>query len=305
MRIAIASGKGGAGKTVLTSSLHAVWPEAHVLVDADVEAPNLHLFLHPILRTSRKVLLSVPMAVSSACTSCGACREICRYSAIARFGEKIRLFSDMCHGCGGCFKVCPMQALEEGFRELGVVESGALSDGTPFFSGRTRAGEVLTPPVIRSLFDELEAVLGREKRECDVLIDCPPGVSCPAVTVARRADLVLLAVDPTPFGLEDFRIAADAMKTLNIPTACVLNRTDLPGNCGGDERAEASIREFGLPLLGRIPFSREGALLLSRGSLLFSDENGLRARFCAIASALKAFAANPDFSGGPFPREEV
>ncbi len=266
MRIAIASGKGGAGKTTVTASLHSAWPRPHIMADTDVEAPNLHLFLHPQTERSVHVDLDVPTAVTGACTACGKCRDICRFGAVARFGEKMMFFTDMCHGCGGCFAVCPHGALVSGKRSLGDVEIGSLADGTPYISGTTRIGEVMTPPVLRVLLAELDGMDGASG--ADVLIDSPPGVSCPAVTVAQKVDAVLLVVDPTPFGFADFRIAWQAYSSLGKPLAAVINRGRMPGNEGGDEAVAAFCREHSVPLLGIIPFSREAAGAVANGSVL-------------------------------------
>ncbi|MBO4312078.1 MAG: ATP-binding protein [Desulfovibrionaceae bacterium] len=282
MRIAIASGKGGAGKTTLAAALHRVWPRPHAVADMDVEAPNLHLFLHPIVERRAEVSLTVPKAVREACTACGRCRQICRYGAIALFGKKIALFPDMCHGCGGCFTVCPENALEEGKRLLGTLELGRLPDGTPYFSGTTRIGEVMTPPVLRSLLAELDAGTAG----LDLLLDSPPGVSCPAVTVARRVDAMLLVVDPTPFGLADFRIAWKAFSSLGLPLACVINRAGMPGNEGGDEAVQVFCQEHGLPIAGIIPFSREAACRTARGVPLADVSPEMRERFDQIAGSI-------------------
>lgn len=284
MRIAIASGKGGAGKTTLTASLHRVWPRPHALADADVEAPNLHLFLHPVRERAVEVALATPAAVLESCTRCGKCRDICRFGAIARFGQKIVLFPDMCHGCGGCFAVCPAAALAEGQRALGVVEQGRLADGTPYLSGATRIGEVMTPPLVRRLLAELDAALADSGM--DVLLDSPPGVSCPAVTVARSVDAVLLVADPTPFGLADLRIAWEAFSALGLPLACAINRSGMPGNAGGDEAVAAFCRERQLPLAGSVPFSREAARLTARGGLLADASPQWRERLARMAGSL-------------------
>ncbi|MBQ9452985.1 MAG: (4Fe-4S)-binding protein [Desulfovibrio sp.] len=266
MRIAIASGKGGAGKTTLTASLHRVWPRSHVLADTDVEAPNLHLFLHPQVEHTEVVSIVVPMAVeAAACTLCGKCRSICHFGAIARFGQKMTLFPDMCHACGGCFSVCGSNALVKGQRTLGTIELGHLADGTSYVSGTTRIGEVMTPPVLRRLLAELDTMA---ENSTDVLLDSPPGVSCPAVTVARNVNAVLLVVDPTPFGMADFRIAWEAFRTLGLPLAVIINRADMPGNTGGDAAVAAFCQDHALPLIGAVPFSREAAKWVAQGGLI-------------------------------------
>ncbi len=160
MRIAIASGKGGAGKTTVTASLASVWEGPFIAVDADVEAPNLHLFLPPRLEGTETVGLEVPILDPERCTRCGACRDICRYKAIAQFASRLTIFPDMCHGCGGCFAVCPSGALTPGSRELGVLEHGTVLEGRGrFLMGRSRIGEAMTPPLLRVLRGRLDGML--------------------------------------------------------------------------------------------------------------------------------------------------
>ncbi|MBO4300153.1 MAG: 4Fe-4S binding protein [Desulfovibrio sp.] len=290
MRIAIASGKGGAGKTTLTASLHHVWPRSHAIADTDVEAPNLHLFLHPVIDRRLDVALSVPSAVNASCTVCGKCRDICRFGAIANFGKKIALFPDMCHGCGGCFAVCPEQALSEGKRALGTVELGHLADGTSYFSGTTRIGEVMTPPLLRRLLTELDDV---DRDSKDILLDSPPGVSCPAVTVAKRVDAMLLVADPTPFGVADFRIAFEAFSSLHIPLAVVINRASMPGNDGGDASIAAFCQQHGLPLAGSVPFSHEAACVVANGGVLAAAGLQWEKLFASMAQYLLRMFKGP------------
>ena len=184
MRIAIASGKGGAGKTTVTASLASVWDRPFIAVDTDVEAPNLHLFLPPAVEASETVGLEVPILDPERCTLCGACRAICRYKAIAQFASRLTIFTDMCHGCGGCFAVCPSQALTPGSRELGVLDQGTVLEGRGrFLMGRSRIGEAMTPPLLRALRKKLDLML--TAIPADALIDSPPGVSCPAPNANR------------------------------------------------------------------------------------------------------------------------
>ena len=289
MRIAIASGKGGAGKTCIAASLSRVWPRPHVMVDADVEAPNLHIFLKPRLEKPEPWHLAVPASLTSACTGCGACREICRYSAIARFGKKIKLFPDMCHGCGGCFAVCPEHALAEGRRELGTIARGATAFGVPYLEGATRIGEVMTPPLLRRLLAEAgameQAQAGTGVRP-DVICDCPPGVSCPAVTAARHAEALVMAADPTPFGYHDFTLAWQAFSQLPLKLGCVVNRAAMPGNGNGDERIRAFCREHGVPVLAELPFERGAAAAYAEGRLLAEISPAWRRRFEDLAARM-------------------
>ncbi len=289
MRIAIASGKGGAGKTTVAASLSAVWNRPFIAADADVEAPNLHLFLPPALNAAETVGLEVPVLDPARCTLCGACRSICRYKAIAQFASRLTLFTDMCHGCGGCLAVCPEQALSPGSRELGTLESGTVLEGRGrFLMGRSRIGEAMTPPLLRALRKRLDAML--ESGDADAIIDSPPGVSCPAMTVGLDADAVLLVAEPTPFGFHDFRLAYQAFSQLGKPVAVVMNRAAMPDNAEGDERLRNWCAEHGIPLLGELPFDRAAAEGYARGRLVAETSPEWKGRFESLRDALLTFA---------------
>ena len=291
MRIAIASGKGGAGKTTVTASLARVWGAETPLVvaDTDVEAPNLHLFLPPDLTARERVDLEVPVWDKERCPLCGACRDICRYKAIARFASTLQFFPDMCHGCGGCFAVCPADALKRGARELGVLEEGTVLAGSVrYLGGRTRIGEAMTPPLLRALGRRLEAML--TVCPADVLLDSPPGVSCPAMTVARDVDAVLLVADPTPFGFHDFRLAHQAYGPQGVPVAVTVNRAGMEGNEAGDEAVRAYCRQWKLPLLAELPFERTAAEHYAAGRLAADISPDWRRRFKSLRDGLRAFA---------------
>ncbi|MEG1609874.1 MAG: ATP-binding protein [Bilophila sp.] len=288
MNIVIASGKGGAGKTSVAASLVAVWERPLIAVDADVEAPNLHLFLNPTLSSSETVSLRVPELDLELCTSCGLCRDICHYGAIARFASRLSLFPDMCHGCGGCFAVCPQHALREGQRVLGVLENGLCRDDkVRFLMGRSRIGEAMTPPLLRALHKKLHAM--QDTIPSDALVDAPPGVSCPAMSVAREADAVLLVVEPTPFGFHDFCLAHQAFTRLNKPLLVVLNRVGMFGNQDGEQRVRAYCKEHALPVAATFPFSREAAETYAHGGLLAHLSPEWNRLFAALALTLTAF----------------
>lgn len=287
MRIVFASGKGGAGKTSVTASLAALWPRPVIAADCDVEAPNLHLFLGPDLPKQAAVTLDVPVLNAEKCTGCGACKDMCHYRAIARFGRKVLIFPDMCHGCGGCFAVCPEGALDTGKRELGVLEEGAFSAGEArgrFLMGRTRIGEAMTPPLLRALLARLENMTAEAGE--DALIDAPPGVSCPAMTVAGRADTVVLVAEPTPFGIHDFRLAHAAFARTGAQLAVVMNRSGMDGNEAGDAALRAWCAERRLPLLAELPFDRAAAEQYAAGGLIARTSPLWGERFRALAQAL-------------------
>lgn len=289
MRVAIASGKGGAGKTTIASSLALIWDASCVVADADVEAPNVHLFLAPEIASSEDVTLEVPVLEETRCTGCGACVSLCRFRAIAKLGRRMVVFPEMCHGCGGCFAVCPASALAPGARLLGELLEGSVLHGKhSFLMGRARVGEAMSPPQIRALQKRLATLTSHGQ---DALIDAPPGVSCPAMTTARDADMILLAAEPTPFGFHDFKLAHKAFSLLNKPVAVTVNRAGIPGNAHGDEELRRYCREAGLPVLAELAFDREAAEQYANGIALASLSGFWRTQFEALRDALKDFYA--------------
>jgi MinD superfamily P-loop ATPase len=282
MRVAVASGKGGTGKTTVTASLAKVWPGPLTAVDMDVEEPNLHLFLKPDLSHSEDAFMEVPEADEDLCTACGACSDICQFKAISVLAETLLLFPEMCHGCGGCLMVCPTGALSPGKRELGQVLWGHAGK-CGFAMGRLRVGEAMSPPLMRAVNKRLEAMLAEEPG--DILIDAPPGVSCPAVAAVTDADLVLLVTEPTPFGLFDLRLAHQAFTPLGMPMAVVINRAGL-----GDENVQEYCSKNGLPLLAEIPFDPKAASAYAQGEVLADALPSMNALFRKLASDLPALA---------------
>ncbi|MEE4609347.1 MAG: 4Fe-4S binding protein, partial [Desulfobacteraceae bacterium] len=188
MIIAIASGKGGTGKTTVAASLAYAWPGPVVAVDLDVEAPNLHLFLHPEETGRQKAVIEIPVADESKCTYCRKCSDLCQFAAVKVLGEVLMVFPEMCHGCGGCIAICPEDALIPGERELGDIIWGKAGR-VDFIMGRSRIGEAMSPPLMRQVKVKLPDIA---PAGADVIIDAPPGVSCPAVNAVMDADVIVL-----------------------------------------------------------------------------------------------------------------
>ncbi|MHB9029696.1 MAG: ATP-binding protein [Candidatus Latescibacterota bacterium] len=257
MKIAVASGKGGTGKTTVATGLAAVLAETGaqvVYADCDVEEPNGHLFLRPEIRESVAATLPYPVVNKEACISCGKCQEICRYKAIILIMDKPLVFPEMCHACGGCALACPAGAITEAQREIGVIETGE-SKGIGFIHGRLHIGQILSPPLIRQ-------VKAHIPEESIAILDCPPGTSCPVITALRGTEYILLVTEPTPFGLNDLRLAADAARELRIPFGVLINRADI-----GTRDTERYCEKNAIPILGRIPDDRAVAEAYSRGEL--------------------------------------
>jgi MinD superfamily P-loop ATPase len=224
MILAVASGKGGTGKTTVSASLASVWPSPVVAVDLDVEEPNLHLFMKPDIRTQEPSYIEIPEIDDDKCTRCRACTDICQFKAIGIFGEVVMTFPEMCHGCGACWTICPEKAITPGKRELGQILSGR-SGQTGFIMGRLRVGEAMSPPLMRDVKHHLNN--GNRHTNRDVIIDAPPGVSCPAINAVMDADVIVLVTEPTPFGLYDLSLAQKAFAPLGKPMGVIINRADI------------------------------------------------------------------------------
>jgi MinD superfamily P-loop ATPase len=258
MIISVASGKGGTGKTTVATSLASVLGSNAQLVDCDVEEPNCHLLMKPILETAEVMSVPVPVVNRERCSLCGKCGEVCRFNAIVVIGEEVLTFPEMCHGCGACSLLCPEKAIEEGARDLGVIETG-WAWTVEFAHGRLRVGEAMSPPLIR-------AVKKRINPEKVAILDAPPGASCPVINTVMGSDFILMVTEPTPFGLHDLKIAVDAVSPLGIPLGVLLNRCDV-----GDREVESFCGETGIPLLAKIPHDRKIAEGYARGDLLVSS----------------------------------
>ncbi len=281
MIIAIASGKGGTGKTSVTASLATVWDRPVLAVDLDVEEPNLHLFLRPNITGERTAWLPVPQVDEARCTYCGACADLCQFKAITVFDKVILTFPDMCHGCGGCLAICPTQAVQAGRRQLGQIQWGQ-AEGIGFLSGTLRIGEAMSPPLMRQVKEQLWDLLAATPQ--DVLIDAPAGVSCPALNAVMDSDVILLVTEPTPFGFFDFQLAYEAFRPLGKPFAVVINRAGL-----GNEAIYRFCTAQGLPILAEIPYDRAIAEAYARGQILALLRPDLREVFVRLASQLQGW----------------
>lgn len=261
MRITVASGKGGTGKTTIATSLALSLTELGTLpifLDGDVEAPNAHLFLHPDFEKRQEVAIQIPQVDESKCISCGRCAEVCQYHAVVMMGKKTLVFPQLCHGCGSCARVCPEQAIQETPQTIGVLECGPARSGILFAQGVLNIGEPMAVPVIRQLKRWLEPRPGQFE-----ILDAPPGTSCPVVESMRGADFILLVTEPTPFGLHDLRLAVEVAHELNIPVGVVINRDGL-----GDDHIDEFCRSAQIPILMRVPFERVIAEGVAQGKTL-------------------------------------
>ena len=280
MIISVASGKGGTGKTLVATSLALSLSDNDrvQLLDCDVEEPNANILLRLVIDQTRSVCIPVPKVDETKCTYCGKCAEVCVYHALAVLKNKVLVFPELCHGCGACSYLCPESAITEEGREVGIVERGS-SGNLELIQGKLNVGEAMAPPVIREV-----------KRDIDpaniVIIDVPPGTSCPVIEAVRGSDFCLLVTEPTPFGLNDLALAVEVVRKLGIPCGVVINRVGV-----GDEQVESYCHREGIPILLKIPLDRNIALLYSKGVPLVEGMPQWREGFLRLFQDIKDVVA--------------
>ncbi|OFZ83070.1 MAG: hypothetical protein A2583_12685 [Bdellovibrionales bacterium RIFOXYD1_FULL_53_11] len=280
--IAIASGKGGTGKTTVAVNLAMTATVPVRLLDCDVEEPNCHLFVKPVIHKKSDVCVLVPEVDESLCNVCGECADFCRFGAIVSLKTKPLVFPDLCHGCGGCFHVCSREAIREVPYEVGVIESGMCGKNSQilFAQGRLNVGRAKSPPIIRQLKRELPGQSDPPARQGIItIIDAPPGTSCPFVSAVSGCDLVLLVTEPTPFGLHDMKLAVESLKQLALPVGAVINRV-----AGGSEIITQYCQSEKIPVYLEIPDDRRIAEAYSCGRIVtdaVADSKGLFERLWA------------------------
>jgi MinD superfamily P-loop ATPase len=272
MNIAIASGKGGTGKTTVAVNIAYLLSERKkkvCYIDCDVEEPNGHLFLSPLITSRFESSIPVPVIDESRCIACGSCVAFCQYRALVRLGKTLMVFDELCHGCGGCTLVCKQTAITEKVKSIGSVECGS-SGYIGFIHGCLNIGEAMSPPLIRD-------VLSHTTKDTITIIDSPPGTSCPVIASIRDCDFVVLVTEPTPFGLNDLGLAIDMVRELGIPFGVVINRDDPQVNDG-----VVFCEERNVTILGTIPDDRRIAEAYSNGRILIEALDFVRPYFSGI-----------------------
>lgn len=279
MQIIIASGKGGTGKTTVSSNLGYVLSRRGrvTLADCDVEEPNLGLFF-PCDPKKRDVFVTVPAVDENQCQHCGACSDLCRFGALTVLKDRVLFFPKLCHSCGGCFRVCPADALNRNEIRVGGLEICKVNTSLELVTGRLSEGDVRTTVVIKAVRDYI-------KKEPLVIMDAPPGTACPFIETVDDVSLCVLVTEPTPFGLHDLRVAADVLSILNIPAAVVINRSD-----GNDEIIEEFCAARGLPLLMKIPLDFTLLMVQNAGEIIAQKDPTWFALFSSLGDSILACA---------------
>lgn len=278
MIISIASGKGGTGKTTIAVNL-ALALENVQLLDCDVEEPNAHIFLKPQIEKTEQVTVPVPEIDRTKCNFCEACADVCVFRAINVFKPMsgswdVLVLPELCHNCGACNLFCPQKAITEKQRSLGIIESGH-SGSIEYACAKLDIGEPKSPPLIKRLKKRIN-------HDKTVILDCPPGTSCPMMTAVKGSDFCLLVTEPTPFGLHDLNLAVETVRKLGIRFGIFINRaTD-------SKIIEQYCELVSAPLMGAIPFDRNIARLYSQGDVFLSAKPEYRRFFTELADKIKA-----------------
>jgi len=283
MIISIASGKGGTGKTTIATNLVfslaqkdncCACEQAGVqLLDCDVEEPNAHIFIKPKVELRETVFLDVPQIDEEKCTHCGECAKVCAYNAIFVADNKVILFPQLCHSCGGCSYFCPQNAISEVGHEIGEIVAGSAY-GIEFAYGKLNIGEIVAPPLIKKLKERIN-------EDKVVIMDAPPGTSCPVIEAVKGSDFCLLVTEPTPFGLNDLKLAVEMLKVLKVPFAVLINRWneeyfEIDSYCDKEN----------IPILTRIPLERKIAEVYSEGNLFSKELPEWQETFCKLFDSI-------------------
>jgi len=282
VKIAVASGKGGTGKTTVATSLlgslldtdEIISPSNLIFMDCDVEAPNAHLFLNPEFSERKDVHINIPQVDEQLCSHCGLCAEICQFNAIAVIGKKALVFPQLCHGCGSCTLMCPEKAISETENVIGYIEKGAVSQQVRFAHGYLNVGEPMAIPIIGRVKGAY-----RVEHEDLIILDASPGTSCPVVETMRGTDFVVLVTEPTPFGLHDLKLAVEVAQTMNIPMGVIINRSNI-----GDDAVEDFCHQMNIPILMTIPYEKRIAEGIAVGKLLIDIDGDYVERFRQVYS---------------------
>ena len=274
VRVAVLSGKGGTGKTLVSVNLAAV-SKASAYIDCDVEEPNGHLFFKPEGVREEEISVKIPKVNNDLCNGCRKCVDFCRFNALAYIKNKLIVFDDVCHSCGGCILVCPEKALTEKAKVIGKVQKG-VSDEVTVWTGILNTGEATGIPIIKKLLTEKN--VGTNKQ---IFIDCPPGSACIVMESIKDADYCVLVAEPTLFGVHNLNMVYDLVRLFNKPFGVILNK------CLDEENpAEKFCFENNIKILGRIPFDNELGTLNSNAEIAVNKNEKYRELFSSLLNTV-------------------
>lgn len=280
VKIAIASGKGGTGKTLLATNLAAFMSTRRetLLVDLDVEEPDDALFIRGKMKNASLQYKMIPEWVKDRCTLCGECTRNCKFHAVIQIGNFVAVFKELCHSCYACSELCPVDALPMHPHKMGEVReftTGALH----FMEARLEIGEEQAVPLIRKAHHLVDASYPNIPLQ---IFDCPPGTSCPVVTATQNAHFVILVTEPTPFGFNDLKLAVETMRQMNKEFGVVINRYGI-----GSNQVETYCEKEHIPILAKIPFDTEIAKLYSKGMLIYGNSEAINSPPSQIAEFME------------------
>ena len=273
MILAIASGKGGTGKTTVSVNMAKVMNPVQLL-DCDVEEPNIHLFLKGSVMEKKDVSVLIPSVDKLLCNACGECSKFCRYHAIIALKTETLVFPELCHSCGGCAQICPKQAIQEVERHIGVVETAQM-DHIRLVQGKLDVGVAMATPIIKEVKKSIE-------NNMNVILDAPPGTSCPVISTISGVDFVILVTEPTPFGLHDLKLAVEMVKKSGIRFGVLVNRMGI-----GDDCIHTFCKKENIPILLEIPDDRRIAEAYSKGNIIVDVLPEYRRAFEKLWSIVK------------------
>lgn len=274
MKIAVLSGKGGTGKTTVSSSLAFI--SKMLLIDTDIEEPNSHIFLKGNVEDIRSVYTRFPEVNIEKCNLCGECGNFCKFNAIIPAKKRVIVFGEACHDCGGCEIVCKNGAISWEKREIGKIFTGKTHFNSVNKYGKLNIGEMSGVKIIKEIYKNTE--------EKDFLIDCPPGTACTTVSAVEVADFAIIVVEPSPFGLSDMKLVVQLLKDMKIPFGVVINKFDEDENI-----VKKYCDDEGIEIVGTIPFDRKIAEAYSKGEIIAEALPGYRDNFETILKRVKSY----------------
>lgn len=279
IKIAVLSGKGGAGKTLVSVNLASI-AGGSVYIDCDVEEPNGHLFFKPDITSSEDITVKIPIVNENLCNGCRKCIDFCKFNALAFIKNKPYVFGQVCHSCGGCILLCPQKAFYEKERVIGKIQKG-ISLNVTVQTGMLNTSEESGVPIIKRLLEDIS------KQQLPVFIDCPPGSACIVMESIKDADYCILVAEPTIFGVHNLNMVYDLVKLFNKPYGVVLNK------CMDEQNpAEIFCIQKNIPILGKIPFDKELGSLNSDAKIVSTESKSLKDLFSVLLETVIREARN-------------